>query len=43
MGFFDKFFKSKTKAEEKIVEIYSPIHGKIIPLEEIPDEAFRPY
>ena len=27
-------------SNENIVEIYSPIHGQIIPLSEIPDEAF---
>lgn len=37
MGLFDLF---KKKKEEESVEIYSPLNGKIIPLEEIPDEAF---
>lgn len=37
MGFFD-FLKGK-KAEEWF-EIYSPLNGKVIPLSEVPDEAF---
>ncbi len=37
MGLFDIFKKSKN---EKIVEIYSPLNGTVIPLEEVPDEAF---
>lgn len=38
MGLFD-FFKPK-KDSKKVVEIYSPLVGKVIPLEEVPDEAF---
>ncbi|MCI6153137.1 MAG: PTS glucose transporter subunit IIA [Fusobacterium perfoetens] len=38
MGLFD-IFKNKKK-EEKIIEIYSPLNGKVISLEEVPDEAF---
>ena len=37
MGLFD-FLKKKEK--EKWVEIYSPLNGKVIDLEEVPDEAF---
>ena len=37
MGFFD-FLKGK-KTEEWF-EIYSPLNGKVIPLSEVPDEAF---
>ena len=37
MGFFD-FLKGK-KAEEWF-EVYSPLNGKVIPLSEVPDEAF---
>lgn len=37
MGFFD-FLKGKKN--NKVVEIYSPLAGKVIPLEEVPDEAF---
>lgn len=37
MGFFGMF---KGKQKQKIVEIFSPINGKVIPLEEVPDEAF---
>lgn len=38
MGLFD-FFKKKKEVEEYF-EIYSPLNGTIIPIEEIPDEAF---
>ncbi len=38
MGLFD-FFKKK-KEEENWINIYSPLKGKVIPLEEVPDEAF---
>lgn len=38
MGLFD-FFKKK-KEEENWINIYSPLNGKVIPLEEVPDEAF---
>ncbi len=38
MGLFD-FFKKKKYVEEYF-EIYSPLNGTIIPIEEIPDEAF---
>lgn len=37
MGIFDIFKKSKN---EKVVEIYSPLNGTVISLEEVPDEAF---
>ncbi|MBC2855693.1 MAG: PTS glucose transporter subunit IIA [Cetobacterium sp.] len=37
MGLFDFF---KKKKEEDWFEIYSPLNGKVIPLSEIPDEAF---
>lgn len=37
MGLFD-FFKKKENSNT--LEIYSPLNGKVIPLEEIPDEAF---
>lgn len=37
MGLFDLF---KKKNNDNVFEIYSPLNGKIIPLEEIPDEAF---
>ena len=37
MGLFNLF---KKKEENNFVEIYSPLNGKAIPLEEIPDEAF---
>ena len=37
MRFFD-FLKGK-KAEEWF-EVYSPLNGKVIPLSEVPDEAF---
>ncbi|WP_427170505.1 PTS glucose transporter subunit IIA [Fusobacterium nucleatum] len=36
MGLFDIF----KKKEKTIVTIYSPINGKVIELEEVPDEAF---
>ncbi len=38
MGLFD-FFKKK-KEEENWINIYSPLNGRVIPLEEVPDEAF---
>jgi len=38
MGLFD-FFKKK-KAEDKFIEIYSPLNGRVIELSEVPDEAF---
>jgi len=38
MGLFD-FFKKK-KVEENWINIYSPLNGRVIPLEEVPDEAF---
>ena len=37
MGLFD-FLKRKEKKEW--IEIYSPLNGKVIDLEEVPDEAF---
>lgn len=37
MGLFD-FLKKKEK--ENWIEIYSPLNGKVIDLEEVPDEAF---
>ena len=37
MGLFD-FLKKKEK--EEWIEIYSPLNGKVIDLEEVPDEAF---
>ncbi|MCF2638812.1 PTS glucose transporter subunit IIA [uncultured Fusobacterium sp.] len=37
MGLFN-FFKRREK--EKWVEVYSPLNGKVIALEEVPDEAF---
>lgn len=37
MGFFDMF---KGKKKQNVVEIFSPLNGKVIPLEEVPDEAF---
>lgn len=37
MGFFD-FLKGKKN--EDWFEIYSPLNGKVIPLSEVPDEAF---
>lgn len=37
MGLFD-FFKGKK--DKKVVEIYSPLAGKVISLEEVPDDAF---
>lgn len=37
MGLFDFF---KKKKEEEWFNIYSPLNGKVIPLSEIPDEAF---
>lgn len=39
MGIFD-IFKSKKTIKNKWVNIYSPIAGKIIPLSEVPDDAF---
>lgn len=36
MGLFN-FFKKK---EEKWIEIYAPVNGIVIPLSEVPDEAF---
>ena len=38
MGLFD-FFKKK-KVEDELFVIASPLNGTIIPIEEIPDEAF---
>lgn len=38
MGLFD-FFKKK-KVEENWINIYSPLNGTVIKLEEVPDEAF---
>ena len=38
MGLFD-FFKKKKEVED-LFEIYSPLNGTIIPIEDIPDEAF---
>lgn len=41
MGIFDKIFKKKSdKNNRKVFEIYSPISGEIINIEDIPDEAF---
>ena len=37
MGFFNIF---KSKKKHNIIEIFSPLNGKIITLEEVPDEAF---
>lgn len=37
MGLFD-FLKGKK--DKKVVEVYSPLAGKVIALEEVPDEAF---
>lgn len=37
MALFD-FFKKKSQG--KIINIYSPIDGRVIPLSEIPDEAY---
>lgn len=37
MGLFDFF---KKKKEEEWFNIYSPLNGKVIPLSEVPDEAF---
>lgn len=37
MGFFDMF---KGKKDKKVIEIYSPLAGRVITLEEVPDEAF---
>ncbi|MFK4784692.1 PTS glucose transporter subunit IIA [Fusobacterium sp. MFO224] len=37
MGFFDMF---KGKKKQNVIEIFSPLNGKVIPLEEVPDEAF---
>lgn len=39
MGIFD-IFKSKKVEEKKWINIYSPINGKIIPLSEVPDDAY---
>ena len=38
MGLFD-FFKKKKDGEE-LFEIYSPLNGTIIPIEDIQDKAF---
>ena len=43
MKIFDKLFKNKIfnpNNDGKIVDIYAPIYGQIIPLSDIPDEAF---
>lgn len=44
MGFFDKLFGGKTEAAPKFsgekMTIKAPIDGKVIPLEQIPDETF---
>lgn len=41
MGFFDFFRRAKKVTEdENILTIYSPLAGEIIPIEDIPDEAF---
>lgn len=40
MGLFDFFKKKKEVQEEKWIEIYSPLNGKVIDLSEVPDEAF---
>lgn len=42
MSIFKKIFGKKEETVEKknVIEIYAPIHGKIIDLSEIPDEAF---
>ena len=37
MGLFDFFKKQK---ESEVVIVYSPLNGKVIPLSEVPDEAF---
>lgn len=37
MGFFDMF---KGKKKQNVIEVFSPLNGKVIPLEEVPDEAF---
>lgn len=44
MGFFDKLFGGKTEAAPKFsgekMTVKAPIDGKVIPLEQIPDETF---
>lgn len=38
MGFFDKIFGSKK--EEKVLEVYAPVTGKQVNLEDVPDKTF---
>ena len=44
MGFFDKLFGGKNAAETKFKgekkTVMMPLAGKVIPLEELPDETF---
>ena len=44
MGFFDKLFggkaASKTKFSGQKMTVMLPIDGKVIPLEQLPDETF---
>ena len=43
MGFFDKIFGSKaaaTKFSGQKMTVMLPIDGKVIPLEQLPDETF---
>lgn len=37
MGFLNMF---KSKKKHTVIEIFSPLNGKVITLEEVPDEAF---
>lgn len=39
MGLFN-FFKKEKTIEDKWLNIYSPLNGKVIDLSEVPDEAF---
>lgn len=40
MGLFDKFKKNKSESVDKEFEIYPPVQGKIINLEEVSDPVF---
>ena len=44
MGFFDKLFGGKAASETKFsgqkMTVMLPIDGKVIPLEQLPDETF---
>ncbi|NIH16759.1 MAG: PTS glucose transporter subunit IIA [Buchnera aphidicola (Periphyllus lyropictus)] len=40
MSFISNFFKKKDAHLDKKIKIYSPISGKIIPIEEVPDIVF---